>query len=49
MIIKRIKKRSNQVKFKDVYDMNVESFNELWSTSLHWGCYYGSEECIFFF
>lgn len=34
--------------FKDKYNLNIQSVDELWSTPLHWGCYNGSEECIFF-
>lgn len=34
--------------FKEKFNMNIESLDELYSTPLHWGCYYGSDLAIVF-
>lgn len=36
------------VYFKDKFNMNIQSVDELWSTPIHWACYNGAEETIVF-
>jgi len=41
-------KLSSLIFFKDKFNMNIHSVDELWSTPLHWACYNGSEESIIY-
>jgi len=34
--------------FKEKYNMNIQSVDEIYSTPLHWACYSGSKFCIDF-
>lgn len=36
------------VYFKEKYNMNIQSVDDLWSTPLHWACYNAAEEAIIF-